>query len=110
MRTNLPSLIALLALAFGQTACSTPPPVEPAAEHVAVNDGRSIEHCTTLGLVSATLPVTTLAMGPYERFLTPKLRDDTAARGGNYVEAMPVQCTHGQPCAESGVAYRCPAS
>jgi hypothetical protein len=101
-------VVVLVTFTCGSMGCATPPAVSPEGANVAVNDGRSVEHCTALGLVSATIPVSTVTTQPLHYFLTPLLRNHTAERQGNYVEAMPVECTRGAPCAQSGIAYRCP--
>ncbi len=88
--------------------CAKPPPLSPEAASVTVNDGRSIEHCATLGIVSASDPASIFATRGSERYTSPQLRNQVAERGGNYLETMLPTCPDEGACAQSGVAYRCP--
>jgi hypothetical protein len=117
MKMNVASLAVLIAFACALGACERPTPQQglfvgpsvrltPAGEHVAINDGRSIEECHALGIVSATVS----AYLKPDATLTPTLENRVAERGGNYGETTPFQCERGGRCVQSGVAYRCPAS
>lgn len=108
MKASSFSSAALLALAGVLSACVAPlVQLQPGASNIAINDNRSIERCTLVGLVTATDDPGMMLPQPKNN-LDRALRNRAVERGANYVEAMPVLCGRGMPCTQSGNAYRCP--